>query len=95
MTTIARRFDDGVQKWGNVNKTMGTAQPANRTRHGTNNTTCPHPRPASQTNKEAQQAYNTHEANNSPSLLAKANSQSHLAQPEIICLVWFISSVVS
>ena len=32
MTTIARRFDDGVQKWGNVNKTMGTAQPARRIR---------------------------------------------------------------
>jgi hypothetical protein len=27
MTTIARCFDDGVQKRRNVNETMGTAQP--------------------------------------------------------------------
>jgi hypothetical protein len=27
MTTIARHFDDGVQKRRNVDKTIGTAQP--------------------------------------------------------------------
>jgi hypothetical protein len=27
MTTIARRFDNGVQKQRNVDETMGTAQP--------------------------------------------------------------------
>jgi hypothetical protein len=27
MTTIARRFDDGVRKQRDVDKTMGTAQP--------------------------------------------------------------------
>jgi hypothetical protein len=34
------------------------------TAQSTLNTTCPHPRPASQTNREAQQAYSTHHAHN-------------------------------
>ena len=32
MTTIARRFDDGVRKRRDVDETMGTAQPPGRIR---------------------------------------------------------------